>query len=306
MSGRMSFRERCLRLALRRVERVLPRTPAADRWVATLEFLAGRGRLPERRPRRLDDQVFALRASGRLYDPLRRSVTCKERVKTYIAAVVGERFNIATYRVLRTPEEAVSFRPERFPCIIKPTHGTHDVVYCGEPAEAPAPEILLGWLGRDYYRSGRERNYLGLRRQIIVEEFLTEDGRTSAPEYHIWCFGGKARFVEAIQGYFSTDLGRLHQGGGRRSVHDTGWNPLPVTERSPDAFSAERPRQLPLLLALAERLAEPFDFLRVDLYATESEVRVGELTSCPSRGLNPRFSRSGQFLLGPYFDEAAD
>lgn len=305
MSGRRSFRERCLRYALRRVERVLPRTPAADRWVATLEFLAGHGRLPERRPRRLDDQVFALRVSGRLSDPLRRSVTCKERVKTYIAAVAGDRFNVATYRILRTPEEAASFRPERFPCIIKPAHGTGDVAYCGEPADAPAPEVLLGWLARDYYRSGRERNYLGLRRQIIVEEFLTEDGRTTVPEYQVWCFGGKARFAQAIHGKFTTDLGRRPQGC-RRSFHDTGWRPLPVIGPTPDAFSAERPRQLPLLLALAERLAEPFDFLRVDFYATESEVRVGELTSCPNRGLSPFFSRSGQFLLGAYFDEAAD
>lgn len=283
---------------MRRVERVLPRTPAADRCVATLEFLAGRGRLPERRPRRFNDHVFALRVSGRLLDPLRRFVTCKESVKTYVEAVAGARFNIATYRILRSPEEARDYFPERFPCIIKPTHGSHTVVYCREPAEAPSPETLIGWFAYDHYRSAREQNYLGVRRQVIVEEFFTEDGRTTAPEYKIFCFGGKPRFVVAAFGRF-TD-------GYRKSVHDLDWNPLPVTEPSPEPFRAARPRLLPQMLALAERLAAPLDFVRVDLYATDSEVRVGELTPCPTRGLTPFYSRSGEFFLGRYFDEAAD
>ena len=294
-----------MRYALRRIERGLPRTPAGDRWFAALEFLAAHGRLPERRPKRYSDHLHSLRVSGRLDDPLRRFVTCKESVKTYIAAAAGERFNLATYGVLRTPEEAASFRPERFPSVIKPTHAAGRFRICREPAEAPSPGTLLDWLAGDFYRAGREGNYRGLRRQIIVEEFFSADGKTPAPEYKVYCFGGRARFVQVETGR-GTDAYR-------RTLHDSSsWNLLPagVLHRPPTRTAHGRspppPAQHRLLLELAERLAAPFDFLRVDLYATDAEVRVGELTNCPNRGRSPVHPPSAQFLLGRYFDEPAD
>ena len=308
MSREPSLRERGRRYALRRVERVLPRTPAGDRWFAVLEFLAAHGRLPERRPKRYSDHLFSIRAGGRLDDPLRRFVTCKESVKTYIAAAVGERFNLATYRILRTPEEASSFRPERFPCVVKPTHAAGRFRICREPADAPPPETLLGWLADDFYRHGREGNYRGLRRQILVEEFFSADGKIPAPEYKVYCFGGRARFVQVETGR-GTDAYR-------RTLHDCrSWNRLPAGVLSPPpppptqtdrGRSPAPPAQRRLLLELAERLAAPFDFLRVDLYATDTEVRVGELTNCPNRGCSPVHPPSAQFLLGRYFDEPAD
>lgn len=60
---------------------------------------------------------------------------------------------------------------------------------------------------------------------------------------------------------------------------------------------------LPLMLSLAARLAEPFDFIRVDLYGRKSEVRVGELTNCPGRATAEIRPPSAQFLLGRYFRE---
>lgn len=305
MSREPSLRERSLRSALRRVERFLPRTPAGDRWFATLEFLAAHGRLPERRPKRYGDHLYSLRVSGRLDDPLRRFVTCKESVKTYIAAAAGERFNLATYAVLRTPEEAASFRPERFPSVVKPTHAAGRFRICREPADAPPPETLLGWLADDFYRNGREGNYRGLRPQIIVEEFFSADGKIPAPEYKVYCFGGRARFVQVETGR-GTDAYR-------RTLHDgSSWAPLPAGVLHPPPTpaaggrSASPPAQHRLLLELAERLAAPFDFLRADLYATDAEVRVGELTNCPNRGCSPVHPPSAGFLLGRYFDEAAD
>ena len=226
MSREPSLRERGRRYALRRVEQVLPRTPAGDRWFAVLEFLAAHGRLPERRPKRYSDHLFSLRAGGRLDDPLRRFVTCKESVKTYIAAAVGERFNLATYRILRTPEEASSFRPERFPCVVKPTHAAGRFRICREPADAPPPETLLGWLADDFYRNGREGNYRGLRRQILVEEFFSADGKVPAPEYKVYCFGGRARFVQVETGR-GTDAYL-------RTLRDCpSWNRLPAGIRYP-------------------------------------------------------------------------
>ena len=149
-------------------------------------------------------------------------------MKTYIAAAAGERFNLATYRILRTPEEASSFRPERFPCVVKPTHAAGRFRICREPADAPPPETLLGWLADDFYRHGREGNYRGLRRQILVEEFFSADGKIPAPEYKVYCFGGRARFVQVETGR-GTDAYR-------RTLRDCrSWNRLPAGVLYPPA-----------------------------------------------------------------------
>ncbi|MCY4556519.1 MAG: ATP-grasp fold amidoligase family protein [Chloroflexi bacterium] len=38
------------------------------------------------------------------------------------------------------------------------------------------------------------------------------------------------------------------------------------------------------MLDIAARLSAPFPFVRVDLYASATEFRVGELTFCPNAG----------------------
>ena len=40
----------------------------------------------------------------------------------------------------------------------------------------------------NFYEDGRRQNYRYLRQKIIVEEFLSEDGRTPAMDYKIFCF----------------------------------------------------------------------------------------------------------------------
>ncbi|MFO7571619.1 MAG: ATP-grasp fold amidoligase family protein, partial [Gaiellaceae bacterium] len=45
-----------------------------------------------------------------------------------------------------------------------------------------------------------------------------------------------------------------------------------------------RPANLPEMVELAERLAAPLDFLRVDFFVVGSRVVVGELTSYPGAG----------------------
>jgi hypothetical protein len=39
-----------------------------------------------------------------------------------------------------------------------------------------------------------------------------------------------------------------------------------------------------MMREIAERLSQPFDFVRVDLYAHDSRVLVGELTHYPGAG----------------------
>lgn len=292
------FRRRAGWFGIRCCRRLLPRTRWADRFIARLEFLLCHGRLPERNAKRWSDRLFALRASGVLYDPLRQFVTDKEYAKLYIAATVGSRYNLRTFGILRTKEEVDALEWDRFPCVFKPTSGSEMVRICTGPADLPSRDTLREWLDVDFYAKSREQNYRYLRQKIIVEEFFSEDGRTPATEYKVHCFHGRPGVVQVESGRFADYA---------RSFHDLGWKELPVSIRYPrGARSHPRPPMLDEMLDLAARLSAPFDYVRVDLYATKTDLRVGELTNCPNRANSVVSPPEGQYLLGRFFEGRQD
>lgn len=52
------------------------------------------------------------------------------------------------------------------------------------------------------------------------------------------------------------------------------------------------------MIDLATGLSAPFDFLRVDPYATPTDLRVEELTNCPRGAVAEVAPSEAQFLLG--------
>ena len=288
------FRERLSRAALRWCRRLLPETTWADRLYALLDFLECHGRFPEKDPRRYSDHLFALRTSGALYDPLRQFVTDKEFVKLYVAATVGARYNVRTFRILRTKDDVEALTLDRFPCVLKPTNGVDLIRICTHADDLPDVETLRQWLDLDFYEETREQNYRHLRQKIIVEEFLTEDGRTPATDYKIYCFHGRPGFIQVESGRFAEYS---------RSFYDLHWRPMPVAIRYPRGAGEDAtPPMLDRMLDLAARLSAPFDFIRVDLYATAADLRVGELTNCPNAGRSEVTPPEAQFLLGRFFE----
>lgn len=194
------FRDRLYWAAKRYLRCILPKTLWADRLIALIEFLKCHGRFPEKDPRRYSDHLFALRTNGTLYDPLRQFVTDKEFAKLYVAAMVGVEYNIRTFQILRTKEAVESLMLDRFPCVLKPTSGAGQVHICRNANELPEVETLRQWMDIDFYEDTRQQNYRYLRQKIIVEEFLSEDGRTPAKNFKIWCFHGRPGFIRTESG----------------------------------------------------------------------------------------------------------
>ena len=56
-------------------------------------------------------------------------------------------------------------------------------------------------------------------------------------------------------------------------------------------------------MSLAERLAEPFNFVRVDLYEVDNKIFFGELTFTPGDGLNIRIPYDEDLRLGELLKE---
>ena len=275
-------------------KKLFPRNRWGDREFSRGGFIRSHGRVPNwNEPELFSDHLFKLMVDGSLWNPLRWFVTDKEFAKYYIAGVVGRRHVMETYRILRSETEVESLAVDRVPCVLKPTHASGHVLIHTEPDAPVDRKTLKKWLKLDYYRKSREQNYKFLERKIIIEEFFSEDGRSVPEDYKLFCFHGMPKIIQVDSDRF---------GSHTRNFYDTSWNRLPIRMIYPPGSTDDpRPTLLEYMLDIASRLSRPFSFIRVDLYASATEVRVGELTSCPHKARAQIHPPSAEIALGRLF-----
>ena len=178
--------------------------------------------------------------------------------------------------------------------MVKPTHLSGPVLLHTDPDEAIDRSLLCDWLSRERYRGTREANYRYLQPKIIVEEFFSEDGVSAPKDYKIFCFGGVPKLIQV-------DSGRAHRH--TRNLYDTDWQRLPATWHYPAGTEDDsRPDALQEMLDVAGQLASRFSFVRVDLYAISTDIRVGELTFCPGGANEVLLPSAADTELGKLFD----
>lgn len=263
-----SFAVRAEGLFFRVLTRLLPRNRSGDYVTSLLWFLYIQRRWP--RPRRLwfNDQLFAIKTSPEILDPLRVFTSDKEFVKLYVKATLGDAHNIPTLAVLHSPDECRRFEfPAR--CVIKPTHlsGTVLLRRRGEPIDFAQIEE---WFDTNLYLGSREANYRPLRPKVIVEPFVFDDDNPS--DYKFFCVNGRPGLIQVDR-----DRHVRHT----RNFYDVDWRRLPVAMTHPAGDTDDpRPANLALMLDLAARVSRDFSLVRVDFYSNGAEALLGEITHC--------------------------
>jgi hypothetical protein len=247
--------------------------PLAYQWARYLFWY--RAVLPLRRPRTFTQRLFHKMARDR--DPLLRLTADKVGLRDYVLERLGPGHLPELYAVLRTPAELHDLRlPERY--VVKATHGsgmTRIVLADGPEARAAIGAPARQWLARRYWRKNGEWCYRGVVPRLVVEEFLDGGDGTSPPDWKWMCFGGRAALVQV-------DLARF--AGHTRNFYDPDGARLPLTLHYPPGPEVPLPASFAVMRRIAERLAQPFDFVRVDLYAVGDRILVGELTHYPGGG----------------------
>ncbi|WP_372570468.1 ATP-grasp fold amidoligase family protein [Ruegeria jejuensis] len=260
----------------RPVAKRLPNTDWGDRAAYRHGFYTRHGRWPGNRML-FNDVLFRIKSGPEIVSPERTFTSDKEFVKTYVAGIAGNAYNVPTLAILRTAEDVETFDvPE--PCVIKPTHGCGSVTILKDGAE-PDRAALANQLTENYYFVARERNYRQLKGKLIVEPLLFAGQDVN--DYKVFCWKGQARCI-----LYVNDRNRSFY----RHLFDTDWNLLPV-ELSPFDMKRPippRPKALEEMLSVAEQLSKPFGFVRVDFYLDQDRVLVGEITHCHQGG-NEKF-----------------
>lgn len=126
-------------------------------------------------------------------------------------------------------------------------------------------------------RSGLgEWAYQGVRRTCVVERLMLAGG--AVPEdYKFFCYDGRVHFVQVDGSRFT---------GHRRDLFHPDWTWIDGRFCYPNADTPPpRPALLAEMCALAETLSAGLDFARVDLYAIDGGIKLGEMTMYPEGGL---------------------
>ena len=212
-------------------------------------------------------------------DPIKTRCADKYLARSFAHERVGGKYLVPILGVWKSFDEIEFDKlPERF--VLKCTHGSsmNAIVSDKKRMDVESTKREFDkWLRKDYSFCGLERHYHDIQPQIMAEEFL-DDKTGELKDYKFWCFNGK---IAAIQ----VDLDRYTNH--KRNFYSMNWEILPMKLCYEQELSeeVEKPKYLDEMIDVTERLAEGFNFVRVDLYYVEDKIYFGEMTFTPESGM---------------------
>lgn len=214
-------------------------------------------------------------------NPLIIKCADKFAVREYVKKTIGEKYLVPLVFHTRDYKEVKPENLPDYPIVIKANHTSGTTHFVRNKKEVDWHVIQTDcrwWLHLNYYYTDKEWQYENIEPRIVVEKMLTDGDGSIPSDYKLHCFNGKFEFLQV-------DLGRF--GTHRRNLYDKDWNLLPFTfsmldkdrnPKTPNGRRVECPKNLQLLIELAETLAKPFPYVRVDFYVIKDSMFFGELT----------------------------
>jgi hypothetical protein len=272
--------------------------PLPDAWYLRVNFLIRTHRILRlKNPRAYSDKIQWLM----LYGGLERytSFADKYEVRRYVADTIGPEYLVPLVGVWDSFDDIpLDQLPRQF--VLKATHGQGFNFVCLDKSAidiASLRRTATAWLGENFYRLERERQYQNIRPRLIAEAYL-EDDSGALRDYKFPCFYGEPYLVQVIGG---------RADGATENFYDRQWNSLQIEEKGfPNAPGRiARPAHLDSMFTLAAKLSSSFPFVRVDLYYAAGRIYFGELTFTPACGLISYKPRSVDYELGGMLDLSA-
>jgi len=172
------------------------------------------------------------------------------------------------------------------PAVAKPTHGSGAVLFLGDAPGERALRRFYRECRASYFPLFREGQYHRLEKKVLVERQIADGaGRKAPDDYKFFCSRGRAFLCQVnVDRYGDHRLVNM-------SVPDFRDLGVEYGTRRPDR-PMEPPPRWRELVACAEGLSSPFEFVRIDLYDGRDGVYFGEFTFTPGAGLT-NFSDRG-------------
>ncbi|TMN21929.1 ATP-grasp fold amidoligase family protein [Lentibacillus cibarius] len=186
--------------------------------------------------------------------------------------------------------------PDKF--VLKVTSGSGFNIVCKDKNKINRRKVekkLNKWIKTNFALKVGEINYQSMKPRIICEEFMeTEEGNLPI-DYKIFCFNGNPKYILVVT---------EREIGVKRFMFDNEWNSIDfLKNRTSDGMiTPKKPDSLQEMIFYAEKLSNPFPFVRVDFYDYNGRTILGEMTFTPDAGLATRYKESFLRELGDMID----
>lgn len=226
----------------------------------------------------------------------------KFEVKQYVSNIIGAKYVIPSLGVWNSFDDIdLKSLPNQF--VLKSTHDSGGIYICRDKSlfdRSKARVFFNKRLKRKIYWSHREWPYKNCKPRIIAEPYMEDKEYKELRDYKFFCFGGKVkcfkidfdRFIEHHANYYDCKGNLLPYGEAR-------FPPIPSKQ-------LDMPKNLDLMISLAEKLSTGLRFIRVDFYEVDNQVFFGELTFFPASGLGLYTEEKWDRELGDLIDLPTD
>ncbi len=235
----------------------------------------------------------------KLYDhnPLYTVFADKLSVRDYVADKIGSQYLIPLIGLWNCADDIFpDVLPNRF--VIKNSHDSGGVFICRDKGKFDFESVkkqLKRRMQHNYYYVSREWGYKNVKPHIIAEELLEDKKNGDLRDYKIFCFAGKAMYIQVDFDRFTNH---------KRNLYDKDWNCLDLRIKCANdkSVNIEKPAKLSEMLMLAEKLSYGIPQLRVDLYLVDDKIFFGELTVYHGGGIEPFYPDSYELEWGKKID----
>lgn len=206
----------------------------------------------------------------------------KYLVREYIEQKIGKEYLIPLITHAEDVNNIDISTLPNFPIIMKTNHSSGGVSIIKNKNEIIWKDILSKFslsLKYKYDKAKGEWQYANIKPRIVVEKLLMDDDGNIPPDYKLHCFNGKVKLV-------TMDLNRHSHH--KRNFYDENWKFLNFKWGKENGALEKKPLNFDLMISIAEKLAENFLYVRVDLYNLNGKIYFGELTFHPASG-NEKF-----------------
>ena len=217
--------------------------------------------------------------------------TDKVRVRNYVKSILGEEVLIPLIWSGDSPRIPFDILPQDV--IIKPTHMSGKILAItgGRFDRKGIAKEVGQWLQTQYGRDKLEWGYSQIYPGVMVEQHLGPD----LADYKFHIINGRCRWISVYTDRFTPYFGMTN--------YDLNWNLLPFTMMYKKGRAVSKPSRLEDMVRMAETLAVPFRYVRVDLYLVKNTIYFGEITHYPSSGHGKFTPVEFDHACGGYFDE---
>ncbi len=221
----------------------------------------------------------------------------KIEVRKFIREKLGEEHVIPMYGVYSNFSE-IPLNELPLPCIIKTNHdsGNYTIVRKLHIINWNKVENDFMWaLRSDYYWFQREWQYRKIKRRILVEQLLSDEYGRIPDDFKFNCFNGKVEFI-----YVAND----REGENQRFIFNKEWELLPFSwgskwkKKTVSEHIPSIPQNLEQMIIIAEKIAQYYLYVRVDLYSLNNRIYVGEITHTHGGGFDRIYPQEWDFELG--------